>query len=180
MLKKILVALDRSDMGQQVFEQALVLAKATQAKLLLLHVLSPEEEGSPHIPMVSGYDYYPGLSGQSFEIYQKQWDSFKDEGVRMLQTLCAKANTQGVSTEFSQTLGNPGRTICKLATNWDADLIVMGHRGLSGVKEFFLGSVSNYVLHHTPCSVHIVHDLGRVKDTESAQDSTQQPQVIPA
>ncbi|MBD2342533.1 universal stress protein [Anabaena subtropica] len=178
MLKKILVALDRSEIGQQVFEQALVLAKATQAKLLLLHVLSPEEEGSPRIPMVSNYDYYPGLSGQSFEIYQKQWDNFKAEGVGMLQTLSAKANTAGVSTEFLQTLGNPGRTICKLARNWDADLIIMGHRGLSGLKELFLGSVSNYVLHHAPCSVHIVRNLGKLEDIE--EDLPQQTQVLSA
>lgn len=178
MLKKILVALDRSEIGQQVFQQALVLAKATQAKLLLLHVLSPEEEGSPHIPMVSNYDYYPGLSGQSFEIYQKQWDNFKAESVEMLQNLSAKANTEGVSTEFSQTLGNPGRTICKFATNWDADLIIMGHRGLSGLKELFLGSVSNYVLHHAPCSVHIVRNLGKLKDIK--KDLPQQTQALSA
>ncbi|CCQ49032.1 hypothetical protein CWATWH8502_2292 [Crocosphaera watsonii WH 8502] len=36
------------------------------------------------------------------------------------------------------------------------DVIVMGHRGISGLQEFFLGSVSNYVLHHAPCSVLIV------------------------
>ncbi|AFY47597.1 universal stress protein UspA-like protein [Nostoc sp. PCC 7524] len=168
MLKKILVALDRSETGQQVFEQALTLAKATQASLMLLHVLSPEEDGSPNIPMVSTYDYYPGLSGQSFEVYQKQWDRFKDEGLKMLQSLSAKANTVEVSTEFQQILGSPGRTICKLATTWNADLIVMGHRGLAGFKELFLGSVSNYVLHHAPCSVHIVHcpDTAKATDTQ--------------
>ncbi|QLE57697.1 universal stress protein [Nostoc sp. TCL26-01] len=166
MLNKILVALDRSEIGQQVFEQALVLAKATQAKLLLLHVLSPEEEGSPHMPMISSYDYYPGLSGQSFEVYQKQWDSFKSEGLAMLQSLSAKANQAEVSTEFAQTVGNPGRAICKLATTWDADLIVMGHRGLSGLRELFLGSVSNYVLHHAPCSVHIVRGLVTIPPSE--------------
>ena len=93
MLKKILVALDRSEMGKQVFEQALALAQVTQAQLMLLHVLSPEEEGSPYFPMLSNVEYYPGLSGQSFELYQKQWDSFKDEGVQMLQSFSAQANT---------------------------------------------------------------------------------------
>ncbi|MDB9482953.1 universal stress protein, partial [Dolichospermum circinale CS-537/05] len=36
-------------------------------------------------------------------------------------------------------------------------LIMMGRRGRSGLAEFFLGSQSNYVLHHAPCSVQIVH-----------------------
>ncbi|WP_414577403.1 universal stress protein [Anabaena sp. CCY 9402-a] len=176
MLKNILVALDRSEMGQQVFEQALALAKATQGNLLLVHILSPEEDGSPNIPMVSSYDYYPGLSGQSFEVYQKEWDRFKDEGVRILQSYSAKANTAGVPTQFQQILGSPGRTICKLAATWNADLIVMGHRGLGGLKEFFLGSVSNYVLHHAPCSVHIVHFP--VKEQANSQDDLQKPQEV--
>ncbi|BAT55213.1 hypothetical protein NOS3756_41920 [Nostoc sp. NIES-3756] len=177
MPNKILVALDRSEIGQQVFEQALVLAKATKADLLLLHVLSPEEEGSPRIPMVSNYDYYPGLSGQSFEIYQNQWDNFKAEGVKMLQTFSAQANTAGICTEFTQTMGNPGKTICKLAINWGADLIVMGHRGLSGIKELLLGSVSNYVLHHAPCSVYIVRSLVKAEGTE---ESSQQEEILSA
>lgn len=176
MLKNILVALDRSEMGQQVFEQALALAKATQGKLLLVHVLSPEEDGSPNIPMVSNYDYYPGLSGQSFEIYQKQWDHFKHEGVKILQSFSAKANTAEVPTEFTQVLGSPGRTICKLATTWNADLIMMGHRGLAGLKELFLGSVSNYVLHHAPCSVHIVHCP--LKEQTTTQDDSQQTEAL--
>lgn len=157
MFKKILVALDRSEIGQQVFEEALGLAKLTQASLMLLHVLSPEEEGSPYVPMLSNLDYYPGLTSQSFELYQNQWDTFKNQGIQMLQSFYAQANTAGVTTEFTQNIGNPGRIVCDLASNYDADLIVMGRRGRSGVMELFLGSVSNYVLHHAPCSVHIVH-----------------------
>ncbi|MBH8553444.1 universal stress protein [Nostocaceae cyanobacterium CENA357] len=172
MLKKILVALDRSEMGQQVFEQALALAKLTQADLLLLHVLSPEEEGSPYLPMLSNVDYYPGFSGRSFELYQKQWDSFKDEGVKMLQSLSAQANTAGISTEFTQMLGNPGRTICKLAANWDADLVVIGRRGRSGLAELFLGSVSNYVMHHVSCSVYIVHYPMSLQNPEKVVETT--------
>jgi len=157
MFKKILVALDRSEIGQQVFEEALGLAKLTQASLMLLHVLSPEEEGSPYVPMLSNLDYYPGLTSQSFELYQNQWDTFKNQGIQMLQSFCAQANTAGVTTEFTQNIGNPGRIVCDLARNYDADLIVMGRRGRSGVMELFLGSVSNYVLHHAPCSVHVIH-----------------------
>jgi nucleotide-binding universal stress UspA family protein len=156
MLKKILVALDRSEIGQQVFEQALALAKLTQANLLLLHVLSPEEETSPYLPMLYNMDYYPRLSGQNFELYQRQWNSLKNESLHMLQSFSAQANTIGINTEFAQPLGDPGRTICKLAVNWGADLIIMGRHGRSGLSEILLGSVSNYVVHHAPCSVHIV------------------------
>ncbi|MBD2531604.1 universal stress protein [Nostoc flagelliforme FACHB-838] len=172
MFKKILVALDRSQIGQQVFEEALGLAKLTQAGLMLVHVLSPEEEGSPYLPMLSNMDYYPGFSGQSFELYQKQWDNFKDQGIQMLQSFCAQANTAGVTTEFTQNVGNPGRIICDLAHSHGADLIVMGRRGRSGLMELFLGSVSNYVLHHAPCSVHVVHLSVTPKIDKVAKETT--------
>ncbi len=172
MFKKILVALDRSEVGQQVFDEALGLAKLTQASLMLLHVLSPEEEGSPYVPMLSNMDYYPGLSSQSFELYQKQWDTFKNLGIQMLQSFSAQANTAGVTTEFTQNVGNPGRIVCDLAHSYGADLIVMGRRGRSGLMELFLGSVSNYVLHHTPCSVHIVHLSVTPKIDEVVKETT--------
>lgn len=172
MFKKILVALDRSEIGQQVFEEALSLAKLTQASLMLVHVLTPEQEGSPYVPIVSNFDYYPGLTHQSFELYQKQWDTFKNLGIQMLQSFCVKANTVGVSTEFTQSVGNPGRIICDFAHSHGADLIVMGRRGNSGLMELFLGSVSNYVLHHAPCSVHVVHLSVASKKDETVKQTT--------
>lgn len=166
MFTKILVALDRSPMGKQVFEHSLALAKATGASLMLLHVLSAEEEGSPYAPVLSNFDYYPGLGSQSFEYYQQQWDKFKNQGVQMLQAFCAEANTAGVNAEFTQQLGSPGKLICQLAVQSNADLIVMGRRGRSGLKELFLGSVSNYVLHHAPCSVHVLHVPAHIAQTQ--------------
>lgn len=44
-------------------------------------------------------------------------------------------------------------TICKLAKSWEADLIVVGHQGMSPLQELARGSVSNYVMHYAPCSV---------------------------
>ncbi|WP_017653626.1 universal stress protein [Fortiea contorta] len=157
MFKKILVALDRSEMAPQVFKQALALAKLTGASLMLQHVLSVEEESSPYVSMLSSFDYYPGINSASFDYYQKQWEIYKNAGLKLLQSYSAQANTVGINTEFTQSLGVPGRLICDLSRNWNADLIVIGRRGRSGLAEFFLGSVSNYVLHHAPCSVQIVH-----------------------
>ncbi|OBQ35694.1 MAG: universal stress protein, partial [Anabaena sp. MDT14b] len=156
MFNRILVAVDRSEMSIKVFEQALSLAKITSANLMLLHVLSQEEEGSPEALVFPNIDYYPGWNEQSFQLYQEHWEKFKNEGLQMLQSWSAQANKSGVNTEFTQNTGNPGRRICELAIDWNADLIMMGRRGRSGLTEFFLGSVSNYVLHHAPCSVQIV------------------------
>ncbi|MEY2913390.1 MAG: universal stress protein [Dolichospermum sp.] len=157
MFKRILAALDRSEMGTEVFNQALCLAKLTSAELMLLHVLSHEEDGSPEALIFPNIDYYPGWNEETFKLYQEHWEKFKNEGLQMLQSFTSQANTAGINTEFTQNSGNPGRMICELARTWNADLIMMGRRGRSGLAEFFLGSQSNYVLHHAPCSVQIVH-----------------------
>jgi nucleotide-binding universal stress UspA family protein len=63
----------------------------------------------------------------------------------------------GVSTNIhieSQVLeGSPGRAIVEAAEEWKADLIVVGSHGYGFWERAFLGSVSNAVVHHAPCSV---------------------------
>ncbi|MGQ4646440.1 universal stress protein [Lyngbya aestuarii] len=157
MFQKILVAFDNSSNGQAVFEQALSLAKLTGASLMLLHVLSEGQEGAPQLASLSGMSYYPGLREDAVINYRKQWEAFENKCLEQLRSLTAQASTAGVSTEFTQSVGEPGHRICELASNWQADLIFVGRRGHSGLQELFLGSVSNYVLHHAPCSVFIKH-----------------------
>ncbi|MDJ0615400.1 MAG: universal stress protein [Calothrix sp. MO_192.B10] len=169
MFRKILVALDRSDNAQQIYEHALSLAKVNNASLMLLHVLSHEENGSPYPPPFSYWNYSPQLSAQTWEFYQKQWETFKNEGLKILQSYAAEANTAGVSAEFRQILGNPGSVICDFARSWEADLIIVGRRGRSGLTEFFLGSVSNYVLHHAPCSTLTIHTPITNKETPTSE-----------
>ena len=110
------------------------------------------------------------LSGKTLEIYQEQWETFEEQGLELLRSRTDEATAAGVSTEFTQNSGNPGRTICDLARNWGSDLIVIGRRGHSGLSELILGSVSNYVLHHAPCSVLTVQ--GQVNpNLEAAQEN---------
>lgn len=162
MFNKVLVAIDRSPTNKVVFQEALSLAKASQAQLILLHVLSGEEEGSPIMslyPTVSTRHYThldPKIGRMAQEMYHRQWKVFEADGLEILRSFAKKANAAGVTTEFSQITGHPSSTICDLAKLCHADAIVIGRRGYSGVKEMFLGSVSNYVVHHAPCSVLLV------------------------
>lgn len=153
MFTKILVATDSSPMAEQIFDRALFLAKATQANMKLLHVLSAEENESPDLPQYVGLDYYFTMTETSWRNYREQWDAFKEERLQWLHTHAETARASGLSVEVEQACGSPGRIICQVAKTWGADLIVMGRRGRSGLSELLLGSVSNYVLHHAPCSV---------------------------
>lgn len=162
MFHKILAAIDMSKAGRRVFEEALNLAKANGASLMLLHVLSPDEEGCPDIGQLSSINYYfPAEHNENTEFYQQQWEAFANKGLELLQLCTKTATTAGVSAEFIQTAGSPGKAICDLACTWEADLIVIGRRGLSGLSQVFLGSVSNYAIHHAPCSVLIVQSPGK-------------------
>ncbi len=167
MLTRILVAIDRSAVSRQVFDQALALAKATSAELILLHVLSTEESGSP---MMSAYFVHskdrclhvaPQIMQRANEVSSREWETFKQKGLELLRFYTKKAIASGVKTEFSQITGHPSSTICDFAQSCHADLIIIGRRGHSGLSEMLLGSVSNYVIHHAPCSVLLVHTLAQ-------------------
>jgi nucleotide-binding universal stress UspA family protein len=108
-----------------------------------------------HLNILLGSDNLETASFSFFfsNPYLGQWESLKQEGRELLTLLTNKAIAQGVNAEHTQEFGDAGRMICEVARNWQADLIILGRRGLSGIKEFFLGSVSNYVLHHAHCSV---------------------------
>ncbi|MGF1589319.1 MAG: universal stress protein [Pleurocapsa sp.] len=167
MLTRILVAIDRSAVSRQVFDQALSLAKAASAELILLHVLSPEESGSP---MMSAYFVHPKdrclhvapqIMHRANEVSAREWEDFKQKGLELLRFYTKKAIASGVKTEFSQITGHPSSTICEFAQSCYAELVVVGRRGHSGLTEMLLGSVSNYVIHHAPCSVLLVQNLSQ-------------------
>ncbi|TVQ08830.1 MAG: universal stress protein [Leptolyngbya sp. DLM2.Bin27] len=157
MFKKILVALDNSAHRQEVLAQALNLAQATQASLMLCHVLSAYEEGSPGIPIRSYQAYYPVLEDSTWRLYQKHWEEFEAQSMAQLRQELDIARSIGVEAEFSQSSGEPAPTICSVADSWGADLIMVGSHGRRGLSELLLGSVSNYVMHHAKCSVMVVH-----------------------
>jgi len=157
MFKRILVAMDLSKFGQQVFETGLELARQHHGTLLLLHVVSPEEDNSPLPIPYNLKDIYPA-QGNDFTLSQwrQQWEDFEQEGINLLRQHQDQAKIAGVEADYQQVYGNPAKIICKVAATHAIDLIVIGRRGRSGISEMLMGSVSNYVLHHAPCSVLIV------------------------
>jgi nucleotide-binding universal stress UspA family protein len=162
MFNKILVAIDRSQSSKQVFEKALSVAKADGANLILLHVLSIEEGGSPPMSRYlvqhknSCIHVDPKIMRLANEADDREWSEFKQKGLELLRFYSKKAIAAGIQTEFTQITGQPSSTICEFARSCHADVIVIGRRGYSGLQEMFLGSVSNYVVHHAPCSILLV------------------------
>lgn len=153
MFQKILVAVDQSEISQRVFEAACGMATSSQARLLLCHILTPLGDSGPPVLALGIEGVYPGIHGEALQQYMRNLAYSENQGMSHLQSLQAEATSLGLTAEITQTIGDPGGSICELAATWGADLIVLGRRGLSGLSELFLGSVSNYVLHHAQCSV---------------------------
>ena len=176
MINKILIAADRSQNNKFVFDTAVSLAKTTGADLMLLHILSKKE---PDYPIAPTYTYYPVADEMNYETYQQEYAEYEQHGIEFLKNLTEEATKAGVSTEYTQLAGNPGRLICELANNWSADLIIVGSRGLKGLKEMFLGSVSNYVTHHAPCSVLIVRNsIDTKSEPASSEKAIESEQLL--
>ena len=89
-----------------------------------------------------------------------QWrENLEEETEKVKQWLTEssqQAESKGIETEWDCLMGIPSSSIIKAAKDWNADLIIMGRRGLTGLSEMFLGSVSNYVVHHASCSVLLI------------------------
>ncbi|MDR7079261.1 nucleotide-binding universal stress UspA family protein [Neobacillus niacini] len=139
---RIVVAYDHSDLSKKALKMAMNLAK--QDKLIQLNVVTVMQPVRP-LPY-SSYGYALALNRESQE---KEFQAIRDEITEELKTLPNKSKLLLLE-------GLPGQMIVEFVKEYDADLVVMGSRGLSGLKELFLGSVSHYVVQKAPCPVFIV------------------------
>ncbi|MGQ4646400.1 universal stress protein [Lyngbya aestuarii] len=159
---KILVAIDRSSQAAAVFSQALELAQKQESNLRLLHCVTqetPVPTGSfLGIGTLGDVNLYGSLQQQKQQQLQQEIEASRD----WLQTYCQQATTQGVAAELDCQVNDPGVKICEVAQSWGADLIVIGRRGREGITEILLGSVSNYVVHHAPCSVLVIQGVNQL------------------
>lgn len=153
MFKRIVVAVSPAFSHDQVLNEAIAIAKLGNATILLVHVLSPMEDGYPTPVYPAPNAISSSLHEQAIQAYAQQWDDYQHNAIDYLKNLTGSVSQAGIAVELTQNIGDPGRVICELAHTWNADLVVVGRRGHSGIKQLFLGSVSNYVLHHAPCSV---------------------------
>jgi nucleotide-binding universal stress UspA family protein len=153
MFKRILLALGDSAESQEILTAGLTLAEKIGAEILLLHVINPLTP-TGFSPLVGGM--FPMVNEIALDQYAKEWREYEQRGIGKLQTYAVQAKERGVPVEVSQNFGNSGAMICEVAKNWSAEAIVMGRNQKSIMSEIFLGSTSNYVLHHAPCSVMVI------------------------
>lgn len=156
---KIFVALDRSHQAPVVFERALGLAQIGISQLMLFHCLDWETEQLVNPLLGIGTLADVNISGTLYKLHHENLEKDIAEVGNWLKTYRQDAASKNIPVEIDCKVGTPGSSICDRAKKWGADLIVIGRRGNSGLKELLLGSVSNYVVHHADRSVLIVQDV---------------------
>lgn len=168
MFKKILVALDRSLQAASVVDFALSIAQPKVSEVLLLHFIDWQiQDVSPWIGFGTLYDVNLSraqLIGQDSPLATTSYDRSRqrlqkevETSQDWLETLTKKAQKRkNLIYQYECRIGNCNLGIGDRAKEWGADLIVIGRRGHRNISEILLGSVSNYVIHHAPCSVMVV------------------------
>ena len=137
-IKTILVPTDFSDHSREAIQTAIGLAKTLGARVHLTHVL--------HNPVQIG------ATGQ-VAIPQDLWGQMRDAAARKLEKASQTVSSEGIEVETQLTEGVNAQSIVELAKKIEADLIVMGTRGLSGLKHVMLGSVAERTVRLAPCPV---------------------------
>jgi nucleotide-binding universal stress UspA family protein len=135
--RHIACAIDGSEASVLTALVAAGVARATDAELRLVHV----------VPVFRGRNEEWTLDPQ-------------DESPPELEPSVKAVSSLGVEPIREMAMGRPERTLVRVAERDEVDLVVVGHRGIGGVTRALLGSVSEHVAHHAPCSVLVVRASG--------------------
>jgi nucleotide-binding universal stress UspA family protein len=135
-IRRILLATDLSASSEGAAAEALDLARALRAELLIVSVIDPR---TPTVgPRVARMDQRRALRESA------------------AQALVVRGRDVGVRVSFLVWEGEPGPAIIDAATSERADMIVVGTRGRSRVERMVLGSVSDHVVRNAHCPILIV------------------------
>jgi len=161
MYQRILVPIDGSSTSKRGLEEAIRLAKLTQGRLRLLHVID-------ELSFSMAMDAYSGYAGDWMNV-------LRDKGARVLEE--AKATVEAAGVEVDTVLcdsfaASVHELVTTEAVKWGADLIVLGTHGRRGVGRLVLGSSAEYILRFAPVPVLLVRAPEAEATAEAAQTST--------
>jgi nucleotide-binding universal stress UspA family protein len=134
MFHKILVAYDGSDPAAHAFDLALDLAAKYGAKVRVIAVARLPEFGE---------------EVETEAILENSRQHYHDA----LKPLRERTAGMGQAIDFDVVTGHPAERIVHDAQQWNADLIVVGHRGHGLMGRWLLGSIAKQVMHHATCAV---------------------------
>lgn len=143
-MQKILVPFDFSAYSEFALEFAYDYALNTKGQIKLIHVVSHSAYGG-----VSAAGEMPGLINYEQDFVTDLVKRSKEK----LEALVAQEKFKKISIDFEVKIGAPFNNIIDEITNFEADLIIMGTKGVTGLEEFFIGSNAEKVVRFAKCPV---------------------------
>jgi nucleotide-binding universal stress UspA family protein len=145
--KRILVGTDGSPPSLKSVREAARLAKAFGAELLIVCAYGALDQGTvdrwrEEAPDEISWRFTPS--------------TIADEAIVKGESTAAE---EGVSPRMLSERGEAADVLIRVAEHEDADLIVVGNRGMTGPSRFLLGSVPNKISHNAPCDVLIIKTI---------------------
>ena len=139
-LQTILAATDFSSTADTGVDWAIELAKDHGARIELIHALLVPSRATDFVPSPPDFT-----------------DALQEAASGRLNEINSRVRDSGVEVSSELRLGIPSQVILETAIDKDADLIVVGTRGLSGFRHLLLGSTAERVVQHAHCPVLTVH-----------------------
>lgn len=149
MWTSIVVGTDGSATAHEAVRQSAGLAALCGARLTIVSAYKPVTTGAALAMSGAGV----GLLVDCTEILDQQ----RQEAEELLEHAVMSLGTAGRTPSTRAVPGNAAEVVLQVAAEVDADLIVLGNRGMQGAQRFLLGSVPSRVSHHASCSVLVVH-----------------------
>jgi nucleotide-binding universal stress UspA family protein len=143
---RILLAIDDSEYSAAAVQEVLARARLPGTEVRIVHVVEPLAS------LVAGRELGRWHSAE-LEALRK---ANLERGGAVVAKAAESLRREGVDVSTAVEEGDPKSRITDLAAAWPADVVVVGSHGRAGLDRFLLGSVSEAVARHAPCSVEIV------------------------
>ena len=155
--RKLLVPIDFSEPSRDALHYAISLAKPFKAEILLVHVVEPVV-----VPPSPDFMVVPTTAELALEL--------QEEAVRVLHQWRKEVESEASVKEAIRT-GTPYHEIVEAADEHNADLIVLGTHGRTGLAHLLLGSTAERVVHRAHCPVLVVRERKRASGSDPKQES---------
>jgi nucleotide-binding universal stress UspA family protein len=141
---KILLAIDDSKCSETAIQMVVAQAWPQDTEVRVLHVLEP-------LSLLLGRE----MGGYDPE-FETIWKAQREQAKALVTKTTGMLRASGFNVTSTLDEGDPKSRIIDVASEWNADLIVLGSHGRKGLDRFLMGSVAESVARHANCSVEIV------------------------
>ncbi|MCG8572260.1 MAG: universal stress protein [Spirochaetes bacterium] len=149
-INRILVPVDFSHNTTHLIDAARTFAEKFDAELIFYHVIDER------VMLTSNVNYMPPNYAPIPVMDQSILDNFVESSQKTLEELAEKDGLAGLKITTICEEGIPYTSIKNFAEKQKADLILIGSHGHTGLKHLFLGSVADYISHHSKIPVLII------------------------